>query len=144
MPRVRKFEDDLVMQAYPEGQMIFEGQGDFAGYLEDTGEPLQYTSKLRAGESYMIIDELFEDRIITHLDILLFSDIMSDEHTSRRIPFPFPMIKSLSSRIIPMDENHLLFTINETVNNRRYFHCYKLNVITATTTTKKNELHFHL
>ncbi|KAL0236704.1 hypothetical protein PCE1_000102 [Barthelona sp. PCE] len=152
MPRVRKFEDDLVMKAYPEGQLIFEGQGvrllssrenkdisliesaiegkDFAGYVEDTGEPLKYTSKLKAGESYMIIDELYDSNFLTHLDILLFNDIMSDEHISRRIPFPFPMIKSLSSRIIPMDENHLLFAIRETVNNRRVIQSYILNVIT--------------
>ncbi|KAL0232342.1 hypothetical protein PCE1_002683 [Barthelona sp. PCE] len=141
MPRVRKFEDDLVMQAYPEGQMIFEGQGlillksrenisliesaiegkDFVGYVENTREPLKYTYKLRAGESYMIIDLISDDSgILTHLDILLFDHIMSDEHTSRRIPFPFEM-NSLRylSRIFPMDENHLMFTIGDVVNNRR-------------------------
>ncbi|KAL0232475.1 hypothetical protein PCE1_002816 [Barthelona sp. PCE] len=153
MPRVRKFEDDLVMQAYPEGQLIFEGEGvvllksrditdisliesaiedkDFVGYVEDTRKPLQYTSKLRAGELYMIIEQLRDDsKMLTHLDILLFNDIMSDEHTSRRIPFPFPMIKNLSSRIIPMDENHLLIAIRETVDNRRVIQSYILNVIT--------------
>ncbi|KAL0234101.1 hypothetical protein PCE1_001139 [Barthelona sp. PCE] len=153
MPRVRKFEDDLVMKAYPEGQMIFEGKGvrllssrenkdisliesaiegkDFVGYLEDTGEPLKYTSKLKAGESCMIIEQLYDDNgIITHFDILLFSEIMSAEHTRRIIPFPFPMIKCLSSGIIPMDENHLLFAIRETVDNRQLIQCYILNVIT--------------
>ncbi|KAL0232322.1 hypothetical protein PCE1_002664 [Barthelona sp. PCE] len=152
MPRVRKFEEDLVMQAYPEGQMIFEGKGvvllqsreiteisliesaiegkDFAGYLEDTGEPLKYTSKLKAGESYMIIKQLFDDNgILTHIDILLFSDIMSDEHTRRRIPFPFDNIGRLHiSRIIPMDENHLLFSISDTVNNRQVIQCYIMSV----------------
>ncbi|KAL0234799.1 hypothetical protein PCE1_001835 [Barthelona sp. PCE] len=155
MPRVRKFEDDLVMQAYPEGQLIFEGQGlrllksrenkdisliesaiegkDFVGYVENTREPLQYTSKLKAGESYMIIEQLFDDNgIVTHLDILLFDHIMSDEHTRRRIPFPFannPNIRLLG-RIIPMDENHLLFTIDETINNRQVILCYIFNVLT--------------
>ncbi|KAL0237613.1 hypothetical protein PCE1_001007 [Barthelona sp. PCE] len=153
MPRVRKFEDDLVMKAYPEGQMIFEGKGvrllssrenkdisliesaiegkDFVGYVEDTCKPLKYTSKLKAGESYMIIEKLFEDRILTHLDILLFDHIMSDEHTSRRIRFPFDNIGRFQiSRIFPMDENHLLFTISYTVNNRQVILCYILNVLT--------------
>ncbi|KAL0233411.1 hypothetical protein PCE1_001927 [Barthelona sp. PCE] len=154
MPRVRKFEEDLVMQAYPEGQMIFEGQGvvllksrgnisliesaiegkDFVGYVENTREPLQYTSKLKAGESY-IIEELRENRLVTHFDILLFDHIMSDEHTRGRIPFPFannPNIRLLG-RMIPMDENHLLFTIMDREifnNNGRYIHCYILNVQT--------------
>ncbi|KAL0232443.1 hypothetical protein PCE1_002784 [Barthelona sp. PCE] len=154
MPRVRKFEDDLIIRAYPEGQMIFEGQGvvllesreiteisliesaiegkDFVGYVEDTGEPLKYTSKLRAGESYMIIEKLHNSGIITHFDILLFSDIMSDEHTRRRILFPLEAnnFRRLFNRIIPMDENHLLFIIKEIVNNRRVWQCYILNVIT--------------
>ncbi|KAL0230725.1 hypothetical protein PCE1_004281 [Barthelona sp. PCE] len=154
MPRVRKFEDDLVMKAYPEGQLIFEGEGvaliksreiteisliesaiedkDFVGYVEDTRKPLQYTSKLKAGESYMIIEKFFDDSgILTHLDILLFSDIMSDEHTRRRIPFPFDNIGRFQiSRIFPMDENHLLFTISDTVNNRQVIQCYILNVQT--------------
>ncbi|KAL0231959.1 hypothetical protein PCE1_002956 [Barthelona sp. PCE] len=77
MPRVRKFEDDLIIRAYPEGQMIFEGEGvrllssrenkdisliesaiedkDFVGYVEDACEPLKYTSKLRAGEFYIFL-----------------------------------------------------------------------------------------
>ncbi|KAL0233439.1 hypothetical protein PCE1_001954 [Barthelona sp. PCE] len=153
MPRVRKFEEDLVMQAYPDGQMIFEGEGvvllksreiteisliesaiegkDFIGYVEDTRKPLQYTSKLKAGESYMIIEQLFDDSgIITHFDILLFNDVMNEEHTRRIVPFPFPMIKSLSSGIVPLDENHLLFAIKETVDNRQLIQCYILNVIT--------------
>ncbi|KAL0238858.1 hypothetical protein PCE1_004549 [Barthelona sp. PCE] len=150
MPRVRKFEDDLIMHAYPEGQLIFEGWGlillksreyisliesaiegkDFAGYVEDTGEPLKYIFKLKAGESYMIIDELYDSYFLTHLDILLFNDIRSVEHIRRRIPFPFEMIKSLSSRIIPMDENHLLFTISDAVNFRGGRKCYILNVLT--------------
>ncbi|KAL0239261.1 hypothetical protein PCE1_004949 [Barthelona sp. PCE] len=153
MPRVRKFEDDLVIGACPEGQLIFEGKGvrllssrenkdisliesviedkDFTGYVEDTGEPLKYTSKLKAGESYMIIDELYEDRIITHLDIILLSEIMSAEHTRRKIPFPFDNIGRFQiSRIYPMDENHLLLTIDETVNNRQVILCYILNVLT--------------
>ncbi|KAL0232233.1 hypothetical protein PCE1_002575 [Barthelona sp. PCE] len=156
MPRVRKFEDDLIMHAYPEGQLIFEGQGlillksrenisliesaiegkDFVGYVEDTRKPLQHTSKLKAGESYMIIDVLRDvlrddDNIVIHIDILLFSDIMSDEHTSRRISFPFEI--SLTSEIIPIDENHLLFTFWEIVNRRshtRRHRCCILNVIT--------------
>ncbi|KAL0232420.1 hypothetical protein PCE1_002761 [Barthelona sp. PCE] len=153
MPRVRKFEDDLVIRAYPEGQMIFEDQGvvllksrekfsliesaiegkDFVGYVEDTRKPLQYTSKLKAGESYMIIEQLLDDsNFLTHIDILLFSDIMSDEHTRRRIPFPFEMnnFRRLFSRIIPMDENHLLLTIGDAVNNRRVIQSYILNVLT--------------
>ncbi|KAL0238863.1 hypothetical protein PCE1_004554 [Barthelona sp. PCE] len=151
MPRVRKFEDDLVMKAYPEGQLIFEGKGlrllssrenisliesaiegkDFVGYVEDTRKPLQYTSKLKAGESYMIIEQLFDDNnFLAHFDILLFDHIMSDEHTRRIVPFPFLMIKSLSSEIVPLDENHLLFTIDETVNNRQVLLCYILNVLT--------------
>ncbi|KAL0230428.1 hypothetical protein PCE1_003988 [Barthelona sp. PCE] len=152
MPRVRKFEEDLVIKAYPEGQMIFEGQGvvllksrgnisliesaiedkDFVGYVEDTHEPLQYTSKLKAGESYMIIDMDSDDSgIITHLDILLFDHIMSDEHIRRRIRFPFDNIRSYQiSRIFPMDENHLLFTIKDIVNNRQVILCYILNVLT--------------
>ncbi|KAL0233948.1 hypothetical protein PCE1_002452 [Barthelona sp. PCE] len=148
MPRVRKFEEDLVMQDYPEGQMIFEGQGvvllksrenisliesaiegkGFVGYVEDTREPLKYTSKLRAGESYMIIEQL-DYNIVTHLDILLFDHIMSDEHTRRRIPFPFDNIRRFQiSRIFPMDENHLLFTINHF--DRQVILCYILNVLT--------------
>ncbi|KAL0234161.1 hypothetical protein PCE1_001199 [Barthelona sp. PCE] len=152
MPRVRKFEDDLVMQAYPEGQMIFKGKGvvllksrenkyisliesaiegkDFVGYVENTREPLKYTYKERAGESYMIIEELRENRLVTHFDILLFDHIMSDEHTRRRIPFPFannPNIRLLG-RMIPMDENHLLFTINDF--DRLMRQCYILNVLT--------------
>ncbi|KAL0238789.1 hypothetical protein PCE1_004481 [Barthelona sp. PCE] len=148
MPRVRKFEDDLIIKAYPEGQMIFEGKGlrllksrensdisliesavegkDFVGYVGDTREPLKYTTKLRAGESYMIIDILCENNIVTHLDILLFDHIMSDVHTRRRICIR----RSKISRIIPMDENHLLFTIEEYVNFRRVRQCYIFNVIT--------------
>ncbi|KAL0234416.1 hypothetical protein PCE1_001452 [Barthelona sp. PCE] len=146
-------EDDLTINTYPEGKLIFEEDGlillksrenkdisliesaiegkDFVGYVEDTREPLKYTSKLKAGESYMIIEQLRDDsKMLTHLDILLFNDIMSDEHTSRRIPFQFPMIKNLSSRIIPMDENHLLFAIRGTVDNRRVIQSYILNVLT--------------
>ncbi|KAL0234467.1 hypothetical protein PCE1_001503 [Barthelona sp. PCE] len=142
MPRVRKLEEDLVIKAYPEGQLIFEGQGlrllqsrekdisliesaiegkGFVGYVGSTDEPFQYTSKLRAGESHMIIKQ----------HILLFDHIMSDEHTRRRIPFPFEMnsLRDLT-RIIPMDENHLLFTIGEIVNDRYIHRCYILNVIT--------------
>ncbi|KAL0234058.1 hypothetical protein PCE1_001096 [Barthelona sp. PCE] len=154
MPRVRKFEDDLIIKAYPEGQLIFEGQGlrllksrdntdisliesaivgkSFVGYVEDKGEPLKYTYMRRAGESYMIIKQLFDDSgIITHLDILLFSEIMSAEHTRRRIPFPFDNIGRFQiSRIFSMDENHLLFTISDTVNNRQVILCYILNVLT--------------
>ncbi|KAL0236817.1 hypothetical protein PCE1_000214 [Barthelona sp. PCE] len=153
MPRVRKFEDDLIINAYPEGQMIFEGKGVvllqsrenisliesaiegkyFVGYVEDTRKPLKYTSKLKAGESYMIIKQLLGDHnIVTHLDILLFDHIMSDEHTRRRIPFPFEMNNFMRqcSRIFPMDENHLLFTISDTVNNRQVRQCYILNVLT--------------
>ncbi|KAL0233609.1 hypothetical protein PCE1_002122 [Barthelona sp. PCE] len=155
MPRVRKFEDDLIIRAYPEGQLIFEGEGvtliksreiteigliesaiedkDFVGYVEDTRKPLKYTSKLRAGESYMIIEQLFDDsNFLTHLDILLFSDIMSDEHTRRRIPFPLEMnnFRRPYRKIFPMDENHLLFTISDTVNNRQVRQCYILNVLT--------------
>ncbi|KAL0233505.1 hypothetical protein PCE1_002020 [Barthelona sp. PCE] len=153
MPRVRKFEDDLIINAYPEGQMIFEGKGVvllqsrenisliesaiegkyFVGYVEDTRKPLKYTSKLKAGESYMIIKQLLGDHnIVTHLDILLFDHIMSDEHTRRRIHFPFEMNNFMRqcSRIFPMDENHLLFTISDTVNNRQVRQCYILNVLT--------------
>ncbi|KAL0230535.1 hypothetical protein PCE1_004094 [Barthelona sp. PCE] len=156
MPRVRKFEDDLIIRAYPEGQMIFEGQGlrllssrgtsitnliesgiegnEFVGYVEDTYKHLKYTSKLKAGEFYMIIKELCDDnRSLTHLDILLFNDVMSAEHTSRRISFPFEMnsFRRLLGRIIPIDEKHLLFTIGESANNRQFFHkCYILNVLT--------------
>ncbi|KAL0232474.1 hypothetical protein PCE1_002815 [Barthelona sp. PCE] len=150
MPRVRKFEEDLVIKAYPEGQMIFEGEGvvllksrgnisliesaiegkGFVGYVEDTRKPLKYTSKLKAGESYMIIDELFDDNgIVTHLDILLFDHIMSDEHTRRRIPFPLELnkLRRLYRKIIPMDENHLLFTF---INDSQVLLCYILNVLT--------------
>ncbi|KAL0234140.1 hypothetical protein PCE1_001178 [Barthelona sp. PCE] len=153
MPRVRKFEDDLIIRAYPEGQLIFEGEGvalinsreiteisliesaiedkDFVGYVEDTRKPLQYTSKLKAGESYMIIDMISDDSgIITHLDILLFDHIMSDEHIRRRIPFPLCLTKFLVIDIIPMDENHLLLTIDETVNNRQVILCYILSALT--------------
>ncbi|KAL0238719.1 hypothetical protein PCE1_004411 [Barthelona sp. PCE] len=135
--------------------MIFEGEGvvllksreiteisliesaiegkDFVGYVEGTGEPLKYTYKERAGESYMIIRKLFDDsNFLAHLDILLFDHIMSDEHTRRRIPFPFEMNNFMRqcSRIFPMDENHLLFTISDTVNNRQVILCYILNVLT--------------
>ncbi|KAL0233741.1 hypothetical protein PCE1_002247 [Barthelona sp. PCE] len=150
MPRVRKLEDDLIINAYPEGQMIFEGQGvtltksrenisliesaiegkDFVGYVEDTRKPLKYTSKLKAGESYVIIEQLYDDNfILTHLDILLFDHIMSDEHTRRRIPFPLELndFRRLWI-IIPMDENHLLFTINDF--DRQVILCYILNVQT--------------
>ncbi|KAL0233669.1 hypothetical protein PCE1_002179 [Barthelona sp. PCE] len=157
MPRVRKFEEDLVMQDYPEGQMIFEGEGvrllssrenkdisliesaiegkGFVGYVEDTRKPLQHTSKLRAGESYMIIEQLFDDNnFLAHFDILLFSEIMSAEHTRRRMPFPLEMnnFRRLCRKVFPMDENHLLFTISDIdiFNNRQVRQCYILNVLT--------------
>ncbi|KAL0232291.1 hypothetical protein PCE1_002633 [Barthelona sp. PCE] len=156
MSRVRNFEEDPIINAYPEGQLIFEGQGlrllnsrentdisliesvfegkGFVGYVENTCNPLNYTSKLKAGTGFMIIKKICnENRILTHLDILLFNDITSDEHTSRRIPFPFERIslRSLSNRIVPMDENHLLFTIRETVTSKLFIHkCYILNVLT--------------
>ncbi|KAL0234116.1 hypothetical protein PCE1_001154 [Barthelona sp. PCE] len=121
MPRVRKFEDDLIIRAYPEGQLIFEGKGlillksrenkdisliesaiegkDFVGYVDGTRKPLQYTDKLKAGESYMIIEQLFDDSSFKLADYFQW-------------------------------KNHLLFSIKETVNNRRMRQCYILNVLT--------------
>ncbi|KAL0232405.1 hypothetical protein PCE1_002746 [Barthelona sp. PCE] len=153
MPRVRKFEDDLVMQAYPEGQMIFEGQGvrllksrentdiiliesviegrDFVGYVEDTCETLKYTSKLKAGTGYMCIQHNYDDM---ELEVLFFRDFKSDEHDVRRVSIPIEKENFFSSSVIPVDENHLLYAISERCGNHRnecVTRCYLSNVLTG-------------
>ncbi|KAL0233729.1 hypothetical protein PCE1_002236 [Barthelona sp. PCE] len=155
MPRIRKFEEDLIIKAYPEGQMIFEDHGlrllksrentditpiestvegkNFVGYVESVREPLKYFSKRKTGRTrYVFVEKIFnDDGILLEFNILFFNDIMSDDHTSIRIPYPFvnSPTKFLSSNIVPLNEDHLLFTIKDT-DNRLVKQCYILNVLT--------------
>ncbi|KAL0234788.1 hypothetical protein PCE1_001824 [Barthelona sp. PCE] len=160
MPRIRKFEDDLIIGAFPEGQIIFEGQGvrmvktredthlhnlidavdgeEFCGYVEETCESLQYYYKRKAGAGYMIVEQHFsENNRLTDLEILYFNEINSDEHTNRKIRFPFDDLDNLqkyvSSEFVPLDENHIFFSIaevDEEHQNGESTHCYILNILT--------------
>ncbi|KAL0234013.1 hypothetical protein PCE1_002516 [Barthelona sp. PCE] len=160
MPRIRKFEDDLIIKAYPEGQIIFEGQGvrmvktredthlhnlidavdgeEFCGYVKETCESLQYYYKRKAGAGYMIVEQHFsENNRLTDLEILYFNEINSDEHTNRKIRFPIDDLDDLenyvSSEFVPLDENHIFFSITEVDEehqNGESTHCFILNILT--------------
>ncbi|KAL0232377.1 hypothetical protein PCE1_002718 [Barthelona sp. PCE] len=158
MPRIRKFEDDLIIGAFPEGQIIFEGQGvrmvktredthlhnlidavdgeEFCGYVEETCETLQYYYKRKAGAGYMIVEQHFsEDNRLTELEIMYFNEINSDEHTKRKIRFPEDLdnlLNYVSSDFIPLDDNHIFFAITEVDqdHNIETTHCYILNILT--------------
>ncbi|KAL0232212.1 hypothetical protein PCE1_002554 [Barthelona sp. PCE] len=158
MPRIRKFEDDLIIGAFPEGQIIFEGQGvrmvktredthlhnlidavdgeEFCGYVEETCETLQYYYKRKAGAGYMIVEQHFsEDNRLTELEIMYFNEINSDEHTKRKIRFPEDLdnlLNYVSSEFVPLDDNHIFFAITEVDQDQNVetTHCYILNIRT--------------
>ncbi|KAL0238975.1 hypothetical protein PCE1_004666 [Barthelona sp. PCE] len=135
MPRIRKFEDDLIIESNPEGRIIFEGQGvrmlssnqeiidnlvqsaiegkDFVGYVEDTC------------------------KVIFSFDILSFEEISSDEHTSTIVPFPFELDNFerylYKDVILPLDQKHLFFAITDIDNDHmdgQSTQCYIFNIMT--------------
>ncbi|KAL0232468.1 hypothetical protein PCE1_002809 [Barthelona sp. PCE] len=160
MPRIRKFEDDLIIGSFSEGQIFFEGQGvrmvktredthikylidtvdgeEFCGYVEKMCEPMQYNYKRKAGAGFMLIQLHFEEgNRLTELEIKYFNEINSDEYSTRRIRFPFDDLNNMetyiSSEFIPLDENHIFFTItyvDEEHQNGQATYCNILNIIT--------------
>ncbi|KAL0239231.1 hypothetical protein PCE1_004922 [Barthelona sp. PCE] len=136
MPRVRKFEDDLIIRAYPEGQLIFEGHGlrllksrentdisliesaiegkDFVGYVD--GIHLEYISKFRSSDTgWISVQENYDNKgMFVDLTVLFFKEITSNEYTSINIPFPLHQDQYLSSDVLPLDDKHLFFSISET------------------------------
>ncbi|KAL0229810.1 hypothetical protein PCE1_003374 [Barthelona sp. PCE] len=157
MPRVRKFEDDLIIKSYPEGRIFFYKSGfrlinsrektgisliesavkgkDFCEYFEETCQPIQYSFKQKAGTGgYMVFEQNFTDNILTDIDILFFEEITSDDHTIRKVALPFEINNQdryLASRILPLDSNHLLFFIGENNENHRSLtKCYIFNILT--------------
>ncbi|KAL0229981.1 hypothetical protein PCE1_003545 [Barthelona sp. PCE] len=160
MPRVRKFEDDLVIESYPEGRIVFKGKGvtlvnsrdnfdiksliastiegkDFCGYLEENSKFIQYYYKQKAGTRYIIVEQNFSiENILTGFKILFFNEINSDEHTHRKIPFPFGINQEqfVSRDTFPIDEEHILFSITQIEANNfngQLQLCYILNIMTG-------------
>ncbi|KAL0232278.1 hypothetical protein PCE1_002620 [Barthelona sp. PCE] len=144
MPRIRRYEDDLIVNSHPEGRIIFEGQGvtllssepeifdisrietfegkEFIGFVGDIQkEPLKYISKQKVETGFIIVK-----KIGAEFEILFFDSITSDEYTSKRVPFPLELNGRISKKFIPLDANHFLFTM---LSNHSK-HCYLFSTLT--------------
>ncbi|KAL0233875.1 hypothetical protein PCE1_002380 [Barthelona sp. PCE] len=112
MPRIRKFEDDLIIGAFPEGQIIFEGQGvRMVKSREDT-------------RLNNLIDAVDGEEFCGYVE-------------ETKIRFPFDDLDNLqkfvSSEFVPLDENHIFFSITEVDEehqNGESTHCFILNILT--------------
>ncbi|KAL0230324.1 hypothetical protein PCE1_003885 [Barthelona sp. PCE] len=153
MPRVRKFEDDLILKSFSEGKLYFKGEsvrltscqdieltrlidGNFCGYIIDGSHTVFNWSKkkTRNGTKYFVFEQRRDDEnTLIGLHIQLFDSFDSVDISSEfDIEFEFDFILNddycyLSTGFEPLDDNHLFFTVG--FPDEEVVKCYLLSML---------------
>ncbi|KAL0232173.1 hypothetical protein PCE1_003169 [Barthelona sp. PCE] len=152
MPRLRNFEDDLILASHPEGKIVFEEKSlrmystqevenisfidsaieghSFSGHVEGSYDLSERTVKYILSDEFVSIEDVYEMNDLVGHKIKFFKEITSDVHKELYVPFPFQIEHPdmFVRDFFPMQDEYFIFSIEDW--NICETRSYLFNVIT--------------